>query len=126
MPTGEGFYRSLDGAKTWEHLLRAGGRIAYPDPLFVHPRNHSTLFLAGAGLFPGDWSAGPSGRQTPRYSEVMTKVRTWYESMTGLPTPILGNVEAMSMHDSGDALTFFMGTHRARFTHRKTTAHIGI
>jgi hypothetical protein len=30
--------------------------------------------------------------------------------MTGLPTPILGNVEAMSMHDSGDALTFFMGT----------------
>jgi len=110
MPTGEGFYRSLDGAKTWEHLLRAGGRIAYPDPLFVHPRNHSTLFLAGAGLFPGDWSAGPSGTADPAVLRSDDEGTTWYESMTGLPTPILGNVEAMSMHDSGDALTFFMGT----------------
>jgi photosystem II stability/assembly factor-like uncharacterized protein len=110
MSTGEGFYRSLDGGKTWEHLLGKGARIAYPDPLFIHPRDHSTLFLAGAGLFPGDWISGPTGTANPAVLRSDDKGTTWYEIMSGLPSPIIGNIEAMSIHDSGDALTCFLGT----------------
>src|SRR5665213_3986773 len=110
MPTGEGFYRSVDRAKSWEHLLRSDARIAYPDPLFVHPRKPSTLFLAGAGLFPGDWSPGPSGTANPAILRSDDEGTTWVETMAGLPAPILGNLEAMSMHDSGDALMFVIAS----------------
>jgi len=46
--TGDGLYHSRDGGESWEHLTTNAMRIAYPDPLLVHPGNENLLFMAGA------------------------------------------------------------------------------
>jgi photosystem II stability/assembly factor-like uncharacterized protein len=110
MTTGEGFYRSLDGGATWEHTQGVGSRLAYPDPLFVHPRQHKTLIVAGAGLFPGSWTEGPAGTANAGVIRSDDEGVTWREVGSGLPEPVHGNLEAMTLHDTGEEIGLVFGT----------------
>jgi photosystem II stability/assembly factor-like uncharacterized protein len=110
MTTGEGFYRSLDGGTTWEHTQGLGSRLAYPDPLFVHPRQPATLIVAGAGLFPGGWTEGPTGTANAGVIRSDDEGATWHEVGSGLPEPVHGNLEAMSLHDTGAEIGLVFGT----------------
>jgi photosystem II stability/assembly factor-like uncharacterized protein len=110
LATGEGLYRSVDAGTTWDHLTFRSDRIGYPDILYLDPRDENVIYLGGAGSAPREWR-----KMSPPYSNAglirsNDDGKSWTELTHGLPKPVVGNIEAMTMHYWGDQVTFFGGT----------------
>jgi len=108
MATGDGLYFSADGGQTWTHQQGRGDRVGYPDALFLQPGDDSTVYLGGAGDAPETWRT--RGGAFPGFIVSRDGGRTWAERMDGLPDPIEGNIEAMSMHHWPAGDSFYAGT----------------
>ena len=106
--TGDGLYRSSDGGENWEHLTTNAMRIAYPDPLLIHPKNENVLFMAGAISTPGTW------RKTHTADSRIARSRdggqSWQVLRHGLPEHMRGNVEALAMEVCDGSAALFAGT----------------
>ena len=108
LTTGDGLRYTTDGARTWSRLTSASGhRIGYPDSVFFDPADDGTLYLAGAEDNPGAWTEETAN---PAIMRSHDGGHTWTEIMSGLPRPIRGSIEAMSLHIDSERTTFFVGT----------------
>jgi photosystem II stability/assembly factor-like uncharacterized protein len=105
--TGDGLCATNDGGRTWQRLTTGEYRIAYPDPIFLDPADENALYMAGAGGHPGTWDNQSANAAIMRSQDCG---RTWTEIMHGLPLPIRGNIEAMTLHRRGDEAAFYVGT----------------
>lgn len=110
LATGEGLYRSLDAGKTWDHITFRSDRIGYPDVLFLDPRDDNVIYLGGAGAAPREWRKMTPPKSNAGLIRSTDNGRTWLELTQGLPDPVVGNIEAMTMHHWADQVTFFAGT----------------
>jgi photosystem II stability/assembly factor-like uncharacterized protein len=107
MATGEGAFRSSDGGASFEFLDGPTRWIGYPDFVFVDPSDDRTVYLGGALRGPGTWE-NPSAR--PAFLRSRDGGDTWEELMEGLPDPVAGSVEAMSMHIWPGGPSFYAAT----------------
>jgi hypothetical protein len=105
--TGDGLRGTTDGGQTWSVLTTGDYRVAYPDALFVDPNDERVLYTAGAGGHPGTWDNNSANATVMRSTD---GGQTWQETSNGLPLPIRGNIEAMTLHRRGSDVSFYMGT----------------
>jgi len=108
LATGDGLYYSADGGERWEHLQKRTDRVGYPDALFLDPADDDTVFLAGAGDAPETWRV--AGGAHAGFIVSRDGGRNWSELMNGIPEPLPGNIEAVSMHSWPGGLAFYAGT----------------
>ncbi len=106
--TGDGMYYSRDGGLNWDHLTTNAMRIAYPDPLLIHPKNESLLFMAGAISTPGTWRKTHTADS--RIGRSRDGGKNWQILHQGLPEHIRGNVEALAMEVWNGSTALFAGT----------------
>jgi photosystem II stability/assembly factor-like uncharacterized protein len=64
--TGDGFYRSTNGGKSWEHVMQGMNRT-YTIPLLVHRADNETIFTAAAAGPPPTWATRPTGADVVMY-----------------------------------------------------------
>jgi photosystem II stability/assembly factor-like uncharacterized protein len=107
MATGDGLCKSTDAGATWQRLTTGHDRVGYPDTLFIDPYDANTIYIAGAGGHPGTWD-----QQTSRPGIVRSSDggQSWQELNAGLPQPVAGNIEAVTMVHWGGQLAFYAGT----------------
>jgi len=105
---GEGLYASSDGGRHWEHLTRRDDRVGYPDAMFIDPRHDDVLYMAGPRLPPRRW--GESRLADPTVLRSRDSGRHWQEIREGLPSPIVGNIEAMGLYHWSDRVMLVAGT----------------
>jgi len=103
---GEGLYCSQDRGETWEHLTTRASRIGYPDQLLISPYDDKTMFMAGSAQSPNAW------RQTHVANAAIARSRdggkNWEILERGLPKPMRGNIEAMTMAIWADGFALFI------------------
>lgn len=106
LTTGVGTYRSDDGGGSWRALMQRGGRLGYPDFVFLDPHDPERLYVAGAEKSPKEWPAEGTANSAVLRSD--DGGRTWRELRRGLPALIDGGIEAMSRHSwpGGATLSF--------------------
>lgn len=105
---GEGMFRSHDGGITWDHVLTRQSRIGYPDAMFLDPCDENTVIIGGPGNAPRDWRTSNTSDATVMVSTDFGS--TWEERRTGLPANVIGNIEAMGLHHTGDDIMLTAGT----------------
>jgi photosystem II stability/assembly factor-like uncharacterized protein len=107
MATGDGVCKSTNAGASWRRLTTGTDRVGYPDTLLLDPSNDEVVYVAGAGGHPGTWT-----QQTARPGVIRSADGglTWQELGEGLPSPIRGNIEAMSMVNWPGGLAFYFGT----------------
>jgi photosystem II stability/assembly factor-like uncharacterized protein len=107
MATGDGLCKTIDRGTTWQRLTTGKDRVGYPDALFIDPDDDDTIYIAGAGGHPGTWD-----QQTARPGMIRSTDggHTWQELNTGLPQPVRGNIEAVTMIHSPAGVAFYAGT----------------
>ena len=110
LATGEGMYRSLDAGVTWDHLTFRADRIGYPDVLYLDPRDERVIYLGGAGFAPRQWRKMSPPSSNAGLIRSDDNGQTWTELSEGLPSPVIGNIEAMTLHHWGKDIAFFGGT----------------
>jgi photosystem II stability/assembly factor-like uncharacterized protein len=96
LATGEGLYRSDDGGERWEHLLKRGGIIGYPDDLFFDPTDARVVYVAGAVKSPNEWMR--TNRADPVIFKSTNRGDTWMELDNGIAKPVGVAYEAMGQH----------------------------
>ncbi len=107
LATGEGLYRSADGGETWDHLMRRGERMGYPDFLYLHPHDDGVVYMGGSHLSPRSWyETGAAESCVMRSAD---DGRTWMELDHGLPKPVVGAFEAMTMHQWDGGMMLVIG-----------------
>lgn len=107
---GEGVHYSDDAGETWKHIQTRHDRLGYPDALVIDPHDENVVFVAGSGEPPRTWAEQSLGTANATVIRTDDGGRTWYEVNNGLPSPLKGNIEAMSMHAHGDGIELFIGT----------------
>jgi photosystem II stability/assembly factor-like uncharacterized protein len=107
MATGDGLCKTVDGGLTWERLTTGSEGVGYPDALFIDPEDESTVYIAGAGGHPGTWD---NVTARPSFLRGTSGGHQWQELRGGFPTPMCGNIEAVSMLHTPGNLSFFAGT----------------
>ena len=105
---GEGLYASEDRGRTWQHLTGRDDRVGYPDAMFIDPRSDDVLYMAGPRLPPRRW--GESRRADPTVLRSRDSGRHWEEIRDGLPSEIVGNIEAMGLYHWDDRVMLVAGT----------------
>jgi photosystem II stability/assembly factor-like uncharacterized protein len=110
LTSGEGLYHSTDAGKTFTHLTTRHDRIGYPDAMFIDPDDEQTVYIAGSGTSPDAWTSGPHGSGNPGILRSRDGGESWDELDNGLPHPVHGNIEALSLHRSQTNVAFFAGT----------------
>lgn len=110
LTTGLGLYRSDDGGDTWQTLTGRGDRLGYPDFIGFDPRDSQVIYMAGAADSPGVWRVKRNANAAVLKSE--DGGLSWRELGNGLPSPIVGSIEAMSRYDwaGGSLLAFATAT----------------
>ena len=91
-----------------EHTTTRTFTIGYPYAGFIDPRNEDILYMGGPQNAPLVWGAQRSANSTFMCS--LDGGTTWTERRNGLPTTIVGNIEAMGMHHNGESLMLTAGT----------------
>lgn len=108
MTGGDGLTASEDGGRTWNRALTRRWEIGYPDALIAHPRKRGLMFMAGATRGPGSW------RETATADAHVARTRdggqTWEITDSGLPSPLRGNIEAMSLSCADDESLLHVAT----------------
>ena len=107
MATGDGVCKTTDAGATWRRLTTGADRVGYPDTLLLDPADDECAVRRRAGGHPGTWD-----EQTARPAVVRSTDAgaTWEELGAGLPSPLRGNIEAMSMTSWPGGLAFYFGT----------------
>jgi len=108
LATGEGLYRSDDGGVTFTHLVKRGDRMGYPDFLFADPADHGTLYMGGSYLNPSQWYKVGMAESTVMRST--DNGETWTETAGGMPSPMIGAFEAMTLHHWDGGMMLIVGT----------------
>jgi photosystem II stability/assembly factor-like uncharacterized protein len=103
--TGAGIYRSGDAGQTYDHLMKRGDRVGYPDTVFLDPDDGKTIYMGGSQTSPGTWRKTGVARSCILRST--DEGRTWLELDHGMPEIIVPSIEAMCQHlwDGGMMLT---------------------
>jgi len=108
LASGEGLYTSSDGGADWRHLMQRGDRIGYPDFLFFDPGDDATLYMGGSYRNPGAWfEAGKAESAILRSTD---SGQSWLELNNGMPDPVVGAFEAMSMYSWPGGMLLCVGT----------------
>jgi len=108
LASGEGLYTSSDGGDDWRHLMQRGDRIGYPDFLFFDPGDDATLYMGGSYRNPGAWfEAGKAESAILRSTD---SGQSWLELNNGMPDPVVGAFEAMSMYSWPGGMLLCVGT----------------
>ena len=105
---GDGLYTSADAGVSWKHLTTREDRIGYPDGMFLDPRDERTLYMFGPRSAPRTW--GESGVSDATVLRSTDGGDHWEEIRSGLPDPVVGNIEASGMYDAAGQVTLFAGT----------------
>jgi len=108
LASGEGLYRSNDGGQNWDHLTQRGDRMGYPDFLFFHPASDDTLFMGGSYKNPGHWYQARAAESSVLRST--DAGNSWMELDNGMPKPVVGAFEAMTMHQWDGGMMLIVGT----------------
>lgn len=103
---GEGLYGSTDGGATWLHLTERSWRIGYPDQLALSPVDDKVMFMAGGSRNPGTWRESHMADSTVARSRDGGK--NWEIVDRGLPKPMRGNIEAMTIAIRPDGFGLFI------------------
>lgn len=93
--TGNGLFHSGDGGRTWARKTEPTFTIAYPDPLIVVPGQESLIFMAGATGSPRTWHE--TNHADSHIGRSRDGGESWELLSGGLPVPMDGNMEAMSL-----------------------------
>jgi photosystem II stability/assembly factor-like uncharacterized protein len=105
---GDGIFKSQDAGRSWEHIATTAMRVAYPDPLFLAPREPGTMFAVGGGTPPFVWRTTGDARSAVVRSR--DGGRTWSALGNGLPESLPGNLEAATMVTWPGGYGFFVGS----------------
>lgn len=108
LATGEGLYRSEDGGKSFEHMTRRGDRMGYPDFLFFEPGDLGTVYVGGSYRNPGYWYEVAKAESCVMRTK--DGGRSWEELSNGLPNPVVGAFEALSLHHWSGGIMLVLGT----------------
>jgi len=108
LATGEGLYRSDDAGASWEHLMQRGDRIGYPDFLYFDPDDNGTIYMGGSYRNPRVWyEKGIAESAVLRSTD---RGRSWLELDHGMPKPVVGAFEAMTLHRWDGGMMLAVGT----------------
>ncbi len=108
LATGEGLYRSDDAGATWDHLMRRGERMGYPDFLYLDPDEADTVYVGGSYRNPRVWyEKGIAESCVLRSTD---RGRSWLELDHGMPKPVVGAFEAMTLHRWDGGMMLAVGT----------------
>jgi photosystem II stability/assembly factor-like uncharacterized protein len=99
---------SQNGGESWSSLTPRDFRIAYVDPLVIHPRNGGLMFTAGAKTGPGTWRKLHTADS--RIARSRDGGKNWEILNAGLPEHISASIEAMSMDVWNSGFALFAGT----------------
>lgn len=108
LATGVGLNRSEDGGRTWRALTSRRDRLGYPDFVAIDPLDHDVLYMAGAATTPSQWRVDHFADAAVLKS--VDAGRTWRQLRGGLPSPIVGSIEAMSIHSWPGGRTLSIAT----------------
>lgn len=108
LASGEGLYRSADAGRTWDQLTRRGERMGYPDFLYFDPGDDGIVYMGGSYRNPRYWyETGIAESCVMRSTD---QGRTWLELDHGLPKPVVGAFEAMTMHSWDGGMMMAVGS----------------
>ncbi len=108
LTTGMGLYRSENGGETWEHMTGRYDRVGYPNQIIFSPADDSTLYMCGSHRIPGKWRIEKEARATVLVSHDLG--RNWESAAGGMPDPMKGNLEGMSVYQWSGGFSLFAGT----------------
>ena len=109
LTTGPGSYRSLDGGATWARMtVSSAFRIGYPNQIIFSPEDDRTMYMCGASGNPGTWVRRHTAEPTIMVSHDLGE--SWQPASSGLPEPMVANLEAMSMYVRPGGFELFAGT----------------
>ena len=106
--TGNGLFYTGDGGRTWKRMTEPTFTIAYPDPMVVVPGRENLIFMAGATGAPRTWHA--THHAESHIGRSRDGGRTWELLSGGLPVPMDGNMEAMSLISWQGGFELFVAT----------------
>jgi photosystem II stability/assembly factor-like uncharacterized protein len=109
LASGEGLYRTRDGGQTWDHLVKRGGFMGYPDDLFFDPEDARTVYMAGVmKTRPNDWLK--TSAADPAVLRSADSGESWEQLDQGMQKPIVGSFEAMCQHVWKGGSMFALGS----------------
>lgn len=106
--TGNGLFHSGDGGQAWKRMTEPTYAIAYPDPLLVVPGRETLMFMSGATGAPRTWHK--TNHADSHIARSRDAGETWELLSGGLPVPVDGNMEAMSLMSWPGGLELFAAT----------------
>ena len=107
LASGDGLCKTTDGGQSWERLTTGSYKVGYPDALFIDPDDEQVVYIGGAGGHPGTWDAQTARASFARGSDGGHR---WEELREGFPSPLRGNIEAVSMVSGQGRVAFYAGT----------------
>jgi photosystem II stability/assembly factor-like uncharacterized protein len=107
LATGDGLCKTTDAGQSWERLTTGTYQVGYPDALFIDPDDDQVVYIGGAGGHPGTWDAQTARASFARGSR---GGHQWAELRAGLPNPVRGNIEAITMVHGAGQVAFYAGT----------------